>query len=169
MKAINNINKNIPQQQKHTSASPHSHPTFYTFIQHSTLPSIMSTRPTRKAVNSRPSTDVLSGNIRRRTSEQVKKDQEAKKAATIAVERSNDSAKRQKQERIANLEDNLRKEDVLWEKMSVRPDLQHHDSATLTKRPEPEVAEPEDTDGLSYVASDSEVVANEGDFLFFVL
>lgn len=121
----------------------------------------MSTRPTRKAVNSRPSTDALNGNKRRRTSEQVKKDLEATKAAAVAVEQSNDTAKRRKQERIANFEDKLRKEDVLWEKESVRPDLQEK-NGTLTKWPEPEVAEPEDADGLSDLGFlDSEEVGNE--------
>jgi hypothetical protein len=83
----------------------------------------MSARPTRKVVSSRPPTDRLNGNVRRRTSEQVKKDVETKKAATAAAERSIDASKRQKQAHIANLEDNLRKEDVLWEKQSFRPDL----------------------------------------------
>ena len=86
----------------------------------------MSTRPTRKVVNSRPSTDILSGNVRRRTSEQVKNDVETKKAASVTLERSIDTAKRLKQAHIANLEDNLRKEDRLREKHSVRPDLQDH-------------------------------------------
>jgi len=36
---------------------------------------------------------MLNGNVRRRTSEQVKKDLETKKAATAAAERSIDTAK----------------------------------------------------------------------------
>ena len=43
-------------------------------------------RPTHKAVNSRASTDTLNGNVRRRSSEQVKKDQEASNAAKAAEE-----------------------------------------------------------------------------------
>lgn len=168
-------------QQK--NEPPHSHPAFYTFIQLSTPPSIMSARPSRKAVNSRPSTDILNGNVRRRTSEQVKKDQEAKKAASVAAEQSNVTARRLIQEQIARLEDDLRKEDIRMEMQSVRPDLQDRSSTTtLTKLPEPEVAEPvasaepephEDADGLSYVGYfDSEMqqmVAHEGDFLFLFI
>jgi hypothetical protein len=127
----------------------------------------MSTCPTRKAVNSRPSTDTLNGNTRRRKPEQVKKDLDAKNAAAVALERSNETAKRLKQEHIANLEDNLRKEDVLWEKQSIRPDLRNQESTPLTKWPEHEVAEPE-ADDPEFSFLDSEVVANEGDFLLFV-
>ena len=144
-------------------------------------------RPTRKAVNSRASTDTLNGNVRRRSSEQVKKDQEASNAAKAAEEWSINTAKRQKQMHIANLEDNLRKEDVFREKQSVHPDLQvntvmypkaslvlfgnwhrtnnvFQHKSTVTEWPDPE------EDGLSYVDehSDSEVVANEGGFLLFV-
>jgi hypothetical protein len=96
---------------------------FHTYIPFSIPPSIMTGRPTRKVVTARPSTDKLNGNVRRRSSEQVKKDVQTKKAATAAAERSIDATKRRKQAHIANLEDNLRKEDVLWEKQSVRPDL----------------------------------------------
>ena len=125
----------------------------------------MSTCPTRKAVNSRPSIDVLSGNIRRWLSEQVKKYDDAKKAAAVAVKKSNDTAKHLKQEHIADLEDNLQKEDVLLEKQSVRPDLQVQNTSTLTKPSEPDDAEPEDAD---CIYTDSEVIPNEGEFLLFV-
>ena len=135
----------------------------------------MSTRPTRKAVNSRPSTETLGGITRRRTSAQVKKALEDKLAAIVALEESNDSAKRQKQEHIAHLEDKLRKEDVLYEKQSVRPDLQYPETTTLTKWPERESAsaQAEDADGLGFLYQgdldlDSEVVANEGNFLSFI-
>ena len=132
----------------------------------------MSTRPTCKAVNSRPSTETLGGITRRRTSAQVKKALEDKLAAIVALEESNDSAKRQKQEHIAHLEDKLRKEDLLYEKQSVRPDLQYPETTTLTKWPERETAsaQPEDADGLGFLYQgdlESEVVANEGNFLFF--
>jgi hypothetical protein len=57
-------------------------------IQPSTLPSnllpspsVMSKCPTCKVVDSRPSTDTLNGNSRCRTSEQVKKDLDAKTSA----------------------------------------------------------------------------------------
>lgn len=93
----------------------------------------MAPRPTRKVVGSRPSTDKLNGNVRRRSSEQVKKDEEAKKAAIAAAEWSIDTSKCRKQAHIANLEDNLRKEDVLWEKQSVRPDLLDFTSESTVK------------------------------------
>ena len=88
----------------------------------------MSTHPTRTAVKGRPSTDTLNGNVWHRTSEQVKNNLDAKKSASTTVEWSIDTAKRQKQAHIANLEDSLQKENVLWEKQSVHPDLQDHNN-----------------------------------------
>jgi hypothetical protein len=39
--------------------------------------------------------------------------------------------KHQKQAHFANLEDNLQKEDVLYEMQSVRPDLQDHNKTVI--------------------------------------
>ena len=113
----------------------------------------MSTCPTSKAVNSRHFTETLGGITRRRTSAQLKKELEDKLAAIVALEESNDSAKHQKQEHIAHLEDKLWKENVLYEKQSVRPDLQYPDTTTLTEWPERETAsaQPEDTNGLGFL------------------
>jgi hypothetical protein len=82
----------------------------------------MSARPKRNVVVNRPPTDILSGNMRRRSSAQVKKDLEAESAAKTAAEQLMNTAKHQQQARIANLEDILRKEDRLW--TTSRPDLQ---------------------------------------------
>ena len=140
-------------QQKKNIPLPF-HPNFNNFIQPSTPPSIMSTRPTCKAVDSRPSTDTLNSTTRHRTSKQVKKDTDTQKADAVAALQSNEMEKHIKQGHIANIEDNLWKEDVLYENKSVCPDLQvqNHKSSNLTKWREPEVADPEDTqaDGLGF-------------------
>jgi vacuolar-type H+-ATPase subunit E/Vma4 len=124
----------------------------------------MSARPLRKVVVNRPPTDALNGNARRRSSMQVKKDLEVKISAKAAAERSINTAKHQQQARIANLEDILRKEDVLREKQSIRPDLQNY-AVTDSER-----TEPEDVDELSdeVVNEYLDVVASEGDFHSFL-
>ena len=118
----------------------------------------MSSRPIRKVVANRPPTDALNGKMRRRSSTQVKKDLEAKIAAKAAAERSINTAKNQQQARIANLEDILRKEDLLQEKQSIHPDLQAYAELELDYL---------DLDELSYENVDAgdylEVVASEGD------
>ena len=84
----------------------------------------MSTCPIHKVVANRPPTDTLNGNMRHRSSTQVKKDLEAKIAAKAVAEWSINTAKNQQQACIANLEDILWKEDLLQEKQSIRPNLQ---------------------------------------------
>ena len=114
----------------------------------------MSTRPICKVVANRPPTDALNGNMRRRSSTQVKKDLEAKIAAKAAVERSINTAKNQQQARIANLEDILWKEDLLQENQSIRPDLQAYAKLELDYSDLDE-----NVDASDYL----EVVASEGD------
>ena len=107
--------------------------------------------------------------MRRRSSTQVKKDLEAKNFAKAAVEWSINTDKHQQQAHIANLEDILRKEDILWEKESIRPDLQAYDNNQVNSVPT--WPEPEDVDELSYEAVDdcdySDVVASKGDLILF--
>ena len=129
----------------------------------------MSTCPIPKVVANRPPTDALNGNMRRRSSTQVKKDLEAKNFAKAAVEWSINTDKHQQQAHIANLEDILRKEDILWEKESIRPDLQAYDNNQVNSVST--WPEPEDVDELSYEAVDdcdySDVVASKGDLILF--
>ncbi|KAF8797786.1 hypothetical protein BYT27DRAFT_7343964 [Phlegmacium glaucopus] len=100
----------------------------------------MSARPKHDAVANRLPTDTLIDNKTRRSSAQVKKDQQAQIVAKAATVESTKIAKSQQQARVAHLEDKLRKEDQLMEELAIRPDLQvkaHSTQPKLMKNPQP--------------------------------
>lgn len=78
----------------------------------------------RAKANTRPAQIVLDNTIQRRTSEQVQRDKETKRAAAEATAQANQIAEDNGIQRIAAIEDGMRREDEAYKKNAARPDLQ---------------------------------------------
>jgi hypothetical protein len=73
--------------------------------------------------NINPAQIIKDNTQQRRTSEQVRQDNERAAAAAIATKDANEKAERDRIQRLADAEDDLRKEDVEYRKHAMRPDL----------------------------------------------
>jgi len=83
----------------------------------------MSQRPIRQAVLERAPTHQLAAITTRCSSAQVREDEAAVAAAAEAASVKAQQAQLQRQQRVADLEDDVRRQEQLNEKISVRPDL----------------------------------------------
>lgn len=78
----------------------------------------------RLNANINPTEVLKKYTITRRTSEQVQEAKQKAADADAAVKEAEDIAERERIQRVAEAEDNLRKEDLEYTKHAARPDLQ---------------------------------------------
>ena len=77
----------------------------------------------REKANTNPAQIIKDNTQQRRTSEQVRQDNKKAAAAAAATKDANEKAERDRIQRLAEAEDDLRKEDVEYKKHAMRPDL----------------------------------------------
>jgi len=94
----------------------------------------MSQRPIRQAVLERASTHQLAAITTRRSSAQVREDEAALAAAAEAAAVQAQQAQLEKQQRVADIEDDARRQEQLKEKNLVRPDLVKTDKRRVSNR-----------------------------------
>jgi hypothetical protein len=83
----------------------------------------MSQRPIREAVANRDGTDILLNLQKRRTSAEVQQEKKLAASAKTAASAQKAASAAQIKKRVAEFEDQLRKEDQEQEKNMTRPDL----------------------------------------------